>query len=281
MSKPFDATIKDLFELQPEAWAKLSGYDALSVEICNVDLSTVTASADELLLIDRKEAAHFEFEVNYKRNQGERVLFYNVLSRRKLGVPVQSFLVLLRREADGPASNGIHRENLVDGTNYLEFKYKVIRVWELSPETLLKCGLGMLPLAFVANVADEKLPELVRRAQKRLAKEPKKKEIWTTVGILLSLRHDPDFITKLLKGVIRMKESSFYQMALEEGREEGMEKGREAEARKILLRLATTRFGKPDAKTLKRINRVASVNQLEDLTERVSLVANWKDLLGE
>ena len=67
-----------------------------------------------------------------------------------------------------------------------------------------------------------------------------------------------------------MKESSTYQYILEEGRTE--------EARKILLRHGTRRFGIPDAPAQQAIENITSVEILETLIDRAADVESWSEL---
>ena len=74
-----------------------------------------------------------------------------------------------------------------------------------------------------------------------------------------------------------MKESTFYQGILEEGRMEGQVE----EARKFVLRLARKRFGPPTEQTETAINAITDLERLERLLERVVLVSSWEELLTE
>jgi predicted transposase YdaD len=89
-----------------------------------------------------------------------------------------------------------------------------------------------------------------------------------------------------------MKESTTYQAILEEGRIEGLNQGlnqglyqgrnegRTEEARNILLRLGTKRFGPLPPHIQAEIAGIASVERLERLTDRVLDVESWEELLA-
>jgi hypothetical protein len=76
-----------------------------------------------------------------------------------------------------------------------------------------------------------------------------------------------------------MEESTTYQAIIAKGRAEGRVEGQAAEARKILLRQGTKRFGSPDARTRSAIEAIADVDRLEQLTERLLDVSSWDELL--
>ena len=50
-----------------------------------------------------------------------------------------------------------------------------------------------------------------------------------------------------------LKESSFYEMILREGEEKGRKEGELGGARKVLIRFAQNRFGRPDQATRSRL----------------------------
>ena len=72
-----------------------------------------------------------------------------------------------------------------------------------------------------------------------------------------------------------MKESSTYQAIIEEGEELGARR----QARKMLLRLGTLQFGAPTTKVKRALERIADVEQLEVLGERLLGVESWQELL--
>lgn len=72
-----------------------------------------------------------------------------------------------------------------------------------------------------------------------------------------------------------MKESVTYQAIVEEG----VVKGRAEEARKLLIRLGTSAFGKPPARVRKTIENIVELVMLERLVDRLAEVETWDELL--
>ena len=97
----------------------------------------------------------------------------------------------------------------------------------------------------------------------------------------MGLRYPDAMIGELLRGVRAMRESSTYQAFLREGEAVGEARGRASEARAILLRLGSRRFGPPDRRTRVAVQRLADLGRLERLTDRVLDVGSWEDLLAE
>jgi hypothetical protein len=97
----------------------------------------------------------------------------------------------------------------------------------------------------------------------------------------MGLRYSDEFAQALPQGVKAMKESVTYQAILREGREEGVAQGRVEEARAILLRQGTRRFGAPSDTIQVRIDGITAIEELELLLDRLLDVENWDELLAE
>ena len=69
-----------------------------------------------------------------------------------------------------------------------------------------------------------------------------------------------------------MEESTTYQAIITRGRID--------EARKILLRQGSKRFGPPDVRTRTAIEAITEIERLEQLTERLLDVSSWDELLA-
>src|SRR5262245_41710301 len=109
MSKPFDATLKDLGADYPHDY--LATFDrptAGPVRPITVDLSTVTTAAYVVLGLGDpyREIVHIDFQAAADADKGADVLVYNALLHRQYGVPVHSVLVLLRPQAAHSAVTG-------------------------------------------------------------------------------------------------------------------------------------------------------------------------------
>src|SRR5262249_38960733 len=89
---------------------------------------------------------------------------------------------------------------------------------------------------------------------------------------LLGLRFPPDLAEQLMPRIRNMRDSSTYQMILEEGRAE--------EARHFVVLLGTERFGPPDAAALTTLESIRDVARLEQLGRRLFTVTGWGELLA-
>lgn len=81
-----------------------------------------------------------------------------------------------------------------------------------------------------------------------------------------------------------MKESDTYQAILEEGAAIGEARGEaigEVKGeRNALLRLGSKRFGQPDATTIAAIQAITTLEQLEQLMDRLLEAESWAELLN-
>ena len=228
MSKPCDAATKYLIDLSPRDWLVAAGETLEPNAVLkpfDADLSTVSADADRLIRVSNVATPcvyHIELQTSYDARFDERVFRYNALTRYEYHVPVRSIAFLLHKAADGSRVKGGIRER--SGVHELGFGYSVVRVWEQDAQDLFRGGLAALPLAPLAAKSEAEVTAVVQAVQQRLNTEadlPKARELFTATFTLLGLNHGDAFIETLTKGLQKMKESSFYQMILREGRSEG------------------------------------------------------------
>ncbi len=216
MSKPFDATTKELIESDPRAWLELLlGRRLERVRTLNVDLSTITAEGDSVISVEDATPwlVHVEFQSSYDPTLPLRLQRYNVLVNYRHQLPVQSVALLLCRDADGPALSGLLQQSLPDGPVYHEFRYNVVRTWERPCSEILAGGLATLPLAPLGKANLEDLPAVIQAMQQRLEREATRSEaqtLWMATYLLMGLNFSDDMISHLLEGVHTMAESVTY-----------------------------------------------------------------------
>lgn len=278
MAKPYDALTRMLLENHPADWLALFGLGGgAPVRVVNSDLSTVTAEADKVLLVEDPEPwiVHVEVQSSYKTDLPRRLLRYNVLLNVRHEVPVHSVAVLLFPRADGPAIDGVVRQASPDGRCWLDFHYQVVRVWREPPEELA-AGIGTIPLAALTVPSADQLPALIDRMKAEFARHPTRDEgeIWTALYFLIGAQfEDKALARRLLQGIKSMKDSVTYQATVEEGEIKAY--------RKALLLQGTDRFGEPSVDAQQRIETLEDLEQLERLLRRMLHVESWQDLLTD
>jgi predicted transposase YdaD len=301
MSTHFDATTKVLVDWQPQDWLPLFGLKAAPCQMINVDLATISTEADRLIRVEGTAPyiLHIEFQSGHNGNEvPERLLRYNALVVAKYKLPVISSVILLRKQADSPRLTGVltiespRSIEEVDETSaesqekipYLTFNYRIIRVWELPVEKLLQGGAALLPLAPLANRADISVESVLSQVERRIEQDvaaPRRKELWTSLSLLMGLSFSEGEIYRLIRGAVsQMKESVIYQDIFAQGEARGEIQGEARGERMVLLRLGTKRFG-PVPEAIQKIIELATSERLILWIDRLLDVNSWEELLAQ
>jgi hypothetical protein len=272
MSKPFDATLKELIRAYPTDWLTQLEVPVTGVpEVISADLSTVTAAADTLVRVGDR-IIHIDFESGPDDSLARRILLYNALAHHRTELPVRSIVVLLR--------SNTRLANQTDRVEYenLSFVFEVVRVWELPAEEFLRGGLGLLPLAVLARPPSgqsraEALPSQAERiiARARAEAGQRASEVVTAAFILGGMHASPDVIRKIFEGAITMIESSAFQV-IEDLANERLLRG-------LLLKMGTVKFGRPTDEQAARLAGIDKLDRLDRLAVRLIKVDSWDALL--
>jgi hypothetical protein len=288
MSKPYAVTTKDMLQRDPPSWmAYLRLNPGGPIDVIDADVSTVPAGADQVYRIGgrRSHLIHIEMQSHRDWRLPRRLWRYNALLDLKYDLRVRSIALLLRPEADSRKLTGVLDLRLPDGVRVVTFHYRVIRAWEQPVEPLLLVPLATLPMAPLADVPLEDVPSVLERIDARLAAEARPAEavrMMTSALTLAGMRLDPDAIEALrrrLRTMNILKDSSFYQVMLKEGREVGLHEGEIKGIRKTLIRQGRIRFGRLPRAVRAAIEAIDDLERLEHLSERVLTATSWDDLL--
>jgi hypothetical protein len=90
----------------------------------------------------------------------------------------------------------------------------------------------------------------------------------------MGLRYSDEFTIGLLNGVRAMHQSTTYERILRDGRLD--------EARRIMRRMGTQRYGEPDADSAAELHAIADIDRLEALGDKILQpdIKSWRDLLN-
>lgn len=267
--KPYDAASKALLELDPVGWAAFVGVVRPPdlIRRTDSDLSTVTAAADKVIRVADPEPwiLDIEFQSWCDPSLPRQLLKYNALLQDGHKRPVASVLVVL----DPAAYSGRHAVHPLFGPAW-EFCCTVLRVWEASAEALL-AG----PLAPVADVPIEAVPEVIRRLSDRASHEADPDttaRLLTAIGLLLRLRYGPVTAQSLLQQFPEILDMEPFKTATDKGRAAGL--------RDSILRLGRKKFGPPTAEQEAALTALTDLPRLEALTEKLLDVNTWDELLA-
>jgi hypothetical protein len=285
--RPFDVSGGFLIDLDPGAWLDWLGMPADGpIQSIESDIGTVLAEVDKVLRIEAPTPwlAHIELQASHDPDLPLRLLQYHALLLRRHGIPVETVVVLLRREADDPRLDGRFAQPGVIRDTTMSLNYGVIRLWEVPPQVLLEGGIGLVPLAPLGHVEPARVPAILRRMHERysiLAAPSVERELRAVSRFMLGLRYDEQQILQwIAQDMSWIRESSLYQIAVAEGREAGREVGRVEEARRLILRFGAERLGPPDPAAQQALERIDDLPTLERLIQGAFTAATWQELLA-
>jgi hypothetical protein len=287
--KRFDPTLKQLSETYSDDWTSyFASLMNLSrpgkVEVINADVSTVTSAVDKVIRVGGRKPwiFHLELVASHRHQLDRQLLLYNVLVGDRHALPVRSVALLLRPEADRSSLDEDLRLLWPEGEQYLQFRYKIARLWQLPVSGLLNAGLGLMPLTPLAAGPEGHVPDVIQEMDRRIQSEARSdqaQELWSATYVLLGLRYTADFSAQVLQGVRGMRESSTYRAILAEGEAQGETRGTLSEARRILLRLGSRKLGDPDEPIQAALEAITDRDRLEGMIDRLDEANDWADLL--
>jgi hypothetical protein len=281
MPYPFDATLKEILSLRPEDCVPVFDLPRTApAQTLNVDLSTISAATDVAFGFGSplEEVVDLNFQSGPDPSVPARMHLYNAAFHLRFHVPVRSVLILLRPKADGDRMTG--ELAYTCGGRRVEFEYDVVRMWQRPVEPFLHGGLGLLPLATLCRMPDDKplaeaLREVVREIDRRLIQEcehPQAVRLMTAAFILTGLRAKRENLASIYQGVRVMHESTAYDEAVEEGCVKT--------SHRFLLRQGRKLLGSPDPSVESALSSIQDVERLERMGEAILTVKSWEELLS-
>lgn len=292
MSHPFDATLKDIIAQEPADFVPVFNLPRVAATVLNMDLSTVSAATDAAFGFGQpiQEIADINFQSGPDSSLAARLLLYNSALHLRYGVPVRSLAILLRPKADAGNLDG--KLAYASGGTQVEFKFDVVRMWQQPVEPFLHGGSGLLPLATLCQMPEDKplpeaLREVVREIDRRLAAakdHARAVRLMTAAFILTGMRVRKEDLASIYQGVRIMHESTAFDLAIEEGLAKGLAEGlAEGQIKgeiRLLLRLGKQRFGPPDAEVESALTSIKDLDRLERMAGALLTVSSWQELLS-
>jgi hypothetical protein len=280
MAMTFD--LKDMGRDSPRGF--LTAFDrppAGPVKLLNVDLSTVTTTADLILGLGEpvEEIIQLDLQSSAAAWKHADVMVYNALLFAHYHVRVHTIVILLRPEAAHANLNGDLRYAPRPERGSMDFRYEVVRLWERPAEELLASDAGVAPLAMLGRLPEELsledgLAAIAGRVVDRLTREvpPERvKKLLTDALLLTGLRVRRDVAKQIFRGVRVMQESDTYLMILDEGQEK--------RAREDILIVGEERFGPPEEAVRTQLANITDLEHLKRMLRCAVKAANWQEIL--
>jgi hypothetical protein len=286
MAMTFDATLKDLGRECPNGvLAEFDQPPTLPVKLLNVDLSTVTKTADLVLGLGEplEEIVHVEFQSSAAAWKHADLVAYNALLFDQHHVPVHTILVLLRPQAAHANLGGRVRYSPRPGRGRMDFAYQVVRLWERPAEQLLGGELGLAPLAMLGQLPEDTkveggLSAVAQRLVERLTKEAepaRATKLLTSALLLTGLRVNRHVALNIFRGVHMLEESDTYLMILEQGEERGEQRARRGD----VLLVGEKRLGIANQSVRDRLATVTDLERLKRMVCNAVTADSWQEIV--
>jgi hypothetical protein len=282
MPLPFDATLKDLARRHPRDYVSTFRLgDPSDVHALNVDLSVISAATD--VVLGHGDPLRSILDLNFQSGPDAtlpgRICLYNAALFYRFSVPVHSVVILLRPAADHANITGRLTYTGQPRRGKLDFRYEVIRIWEIPADRLLRRGPGVLPLSVLGalppgvsleeGIADV-VARLCRRVERTLDRETAN-HVLTSTFVLSGLRLERERARNLFRGIRAVEESTTYQYIIEQG---------ELKARRAtVLEQGESKFGAPAEKVKTAIQELEDPQRLRRMLLRLLTANSWNEVL--
>src|SRR5581483_9643404 len=230
-TKPYDQAFKFLAEQDPEALLRLLGAiepgEQVTIELLPREISIPALLPDQPYLVRSargERVVHVEAWIRWSTDIANRMAEYGPLHWFKYRLPVDSYVIVLLPEKlpRRPPRSGV----IEAGGVRLETRFHLIRLWRLpAQETLRSNHPALLPFVPLMKGGRTEL-EVAAAKLREIVEERARLEVAQHLAMLGTLRYNLLDILELVgrRGMIpleQLRESSFYQFILAEGREEG------------------------------------------------------------
>ncbi|MBD2168919.1 Rpn family recombination-promoting nuclease/putative transposase [Calothrix membranacea FACHB-236] len=263
----FDNVCKVLAEKYPTEFVSwLLTEVPTKVKVLKTELSLEPIRADSVTFLQTaNRILHIEFQTRTISNPPLpfRMLDYSVRLIRQYNVPVTQVVIFLQETNNEIAYT---EEYVSEATTH---RYRVLRMWEQESALFLD-NPALLPLApLTRTTTPQRLLSQVAQSIARISDRNTKQDIAAYAEILAGLKFEKGLIRQFLSEDA-MQESVIYQDILQ--------KGKQQEALKFVMRLLTRRFGEIEPSIIERIQGL-STEQLEVLGEEFVDFSEISDLL--
>jgi hypothetical protein len=282
MPLPFDATLKDLARRYPEDYVlSFRLGSALDIRALNVDLSVISAATD--VVLGHGDPLTSVLDLNFQSGPDgfmpDRLCMYNAALRYRYHVPVHSVAILLRPKADDPNITGRLTYSAQPRRGKMDFRYEVIRIWQMPAKRLLRCGPGVLPLSVLGALPpgvskEDGVAEIIAQLCWRVDRDYEREvanHIVTSALVLSGLRLDRELAVNLFRRYRAVEDSTTYQYIIEQGAI--------AEVRKLVLRKGATKLGAPTKRVKAAVQELEDLPRLERLLDSLDTATSWNDVL--
>ncbi len=286
-----DTPLKDLVrEFAPDFAAWLLNVDLAEIREMhpeNIELPAGAVRSDTVFHVTLADGRRTLLHIEFQGERSERPMRWRMLDyMSRLAAQEWDFLcsaVLYVGDGAGAHDTGNHVVYCADGSVALAWRYRVIRLWEMSAEELLALGRPAL-LALIGQTRIEEPTQVVPRAIATIAQVEDMGQRVRLLTALTSLMRDKEVLEmteRLMEAMDQglMMDTPFLRRIREKSWIEGAAEGRVA-LRQGVLDTVATRFDPPIThyqRIAARLENIGDFGRLRDLLQ-AALRAN--DLAG-
>lgn len=230
-----DIPLKEAYRIRPRDLLPLTGDTGATVlSAQSVPLPQSKREADFVMRLRRdgeEYLRHVEFQTRHRSHLALRFFGYAAALAVRSGLPVLTTVIYVQRWAPRELSY----RPVVGGQVSNEWRFGVVRLWELSPKELLALGPGgaaLVPLSGGASLS------VVAAASRRIQREAPRERQPDLLAILQAFaegRYTARQLARVIPEEVVMA-SGLFERAIEKGKAEG----RAEEARQTCLQVAQT-----------------------------------------
>jgi predicted transposase YdaD len=287
MAGRWDSALKQLIGANPQhfiSWL-LRGARYIRELSAHLNRSIDIDLLYEVELNGERLGFHLELQRYRDAEMARRTWEYNVFASCKFNLTVVSFVIYLKENSSIIEPPLLRM--LPDGWEIHRFNFINIKLWEIPSDELRQADLvGLLPLLPLTHegatpgVVEEAINGIQRSTTDDKTKTGLLSLTFTLASLALDRQEDQDWLIRrfqMLQDILR--DTSIYQLIMqegvekgrEEGREEGLEEGRIQALRQTLLDFVQTRFPKLVRFASKQISDVTDVKTLQSLIHKIGL----------
>lgn len=228
-------SVKDADEVSLEH-TKLSVPDMREMDF----LTKVNMDSESFIL-------HVEFETAYKSNSEmmKRMLRYYTYIKWHNDMPIYQVLVVLKKPAHMKNIKGSF-ESSVQDLDVMKYNYKVVKIYELDKNEILKQGkIVLYPLRVFMKYEEDTEQNHIQECLLAVENLEDKDYYFLTVECIKKLYKKSKY-EKYVKEEILMKSMLYkepYEKGIKEGMKEGLKEGLKEGKTDIVLKFLTKRFG--------------------------------------
>ena len=285
----FDSTFKALIDLDPLGWARfvsnLAIDDAYSVDTSLHETQRVVDRLVNVGLAEERFLVHIEFQAGHDGFQVPgRLLRYNADIMLRHRVPALSCVILLNTEADSPALSGVFTAKLPVLGQYVQFDYRVCRLWEEPLERFLIPESSLVAAGVLGRLTDYEIGEvrqLISACIDTIQDERTREKVRSSGAFLAGLRFNENQAGYIVgRDLPLLEQSSVAQYFLRRGHERGHEKGLDDGQVKLFITGAERVHG-PVPGDLRPKIEAASLDYLVKWMLNIRTASSWSELISD